>query len=150
MLRGKFPNDFALQQVHIARKLLAEEAKGINFGEYIKMQVKEVKDAVPRCIIADMRLRFALPKFGKAELLMTANRYMKSWTSGANISIIWRLRKMNPKALYQISYGLYVVSSRKRTSALLYLWVRDSLYFFLKNSEKVLSFRLTGLAASMR
>jgi len=44
----EFPNDFALQQVHIARKLLAEEAKekGINFWEYIKMQVKEVKDAV--------------------------------------------------------------------------------------------------------
>jgi len=44
----EFPNDFALQQVHIARKLLAEEAKekGINFWEYIKIQVKEVKDAV--------------------------------------------------------------------------------------------------------
>lgn len=44
----EFPNDFALQQVHIARKLLAEEAKekGINFWEYIKMQVKEAKDAV--------------------------------------------------------------------------------------------------------
>ena len=42
----EFPNDFALQQVHIARKLLAEEAKekGINFWEYIKMQVKEAKD----------------------------------------------------------------------------------------------------------
>ena len=44
----EFPNDFALQQVHIARKLLAEEAKekGINFWEYIKMQAKEVKDGV--------------------------------------------------------------------------------------------------------
>jgi len=44
----EFPNDFALQQVHIARKLLAEEAKekGANFWEYIKMQVKEAKDAV--------------------------------------------------------------------------------------------------------
>ena len=44
----EFPNDFALQQVHIARKLLAEEAKekGVNFWEYIKMQVKEAKDAV--------------------------------------------------------------------------------------------------------
>jgi hypothetical protein len=39
----EFPGDFALQQVHIARKLLAEEAKekGINFGEYIKMQVRK-------------------------------------------------------------------------------------------------------------
>ena len=44
----EFPNDFALQQVHIARKLLAEEAKekGVNFWEHIKMQVKEAKDAV--------------------------------------------------------------------------------------------------------
>jgi len=44
----EFPNDFALQQVHIARKLLAEEAKekGVNFWAYIKMQAKEAKDAV--------------------------------------------------------------------------------------------------------
>ncbi len=43
----EFPNDFALQQVHIARKLLTEEAKekGIEFWKYIKMQVKERKDA---------------------------------------------------------------------------------------------------------
>jgi len=43
----EFPGDFALQQVHMARKLLAEEAKekGINFWEYIKLQVKEAKDA---------------------------------------------------------------------------------------------------------
>jgi len=44
----EFPNDFALQQVHIARKLLAEEAKekGINFLEYIKMWAKEAKEAM--------------------------------------------------------------------------------------------------------
>lgn len=43
----EFPVDFALQQVHMARKLLAEEAKekGIDFWKYIKMQVKEAKDA---------------------------------------------------------------------------------------------------------
>ena len=37
--------DFALQQVHIARKLLSEEAieQGINFWEYIKMQAKKIK-----------------------------------------------------------------------------------------------------------
>ena len=42
----EFPSDFALQQVHMARKLLAEEAKEkeINFWEYIKLQVKEAKD----------------------------------------------------------------------------------------------------------
>ena len=34
----EFPNDFALQQVHIARKLLSEEAKGkgISFWEHAK------------------------------------------------------------------------------------------------------------------
>ncbi|NOX36658.1 MAG: hypothetical protein GXO78_03895 [Calditrichaeota bacterium] len=43
----EFPEDFALQQVHIARKLLSEEAKekGIEFWKFIKMRVKEIKDA---------------------------------------------------------------------------------------------------------
>lgn len=43
----EFPLDFALQQVHIARRLLAEEAKekGMDYWKYIKMQVKEAKDA---------------------------------------------------------------------------------------------------------
>ena len=42
----EFPSDFALQQVHMVRKLLAEEAKekGINFWKYIRLQVKEAKD----------------------------------------------------------------------------------------------------------
>jgi len=42
----EFPGDFALQQIHIARKLLAEEAreKGISFWKYIKMKAKETKD----------------------------------------------------------------------------------------------------------
>ncbi len=44
----EFQNDFALKQIHIARKLLAEEAKdkGINFWEYIKMQAKEAENCV--------------------------------------------------------------------------------------------------------
>ena len=44
----EFPSDFALQQVHIARKLLVEEAKekGMNFWEYIKVQVKKAEDTV--------------------------------------------------------------------------------------------------------
>ncbi len=44
----EFQNDFALEQVHIARKLLAEEAKekGINFWEYIKMQAKDAVNCV--------------------------------------------------------------------------------------------------------
>ena len=47
-IEREFPADFALQQVHIARKLLSEEAKekGIEFWKFIKMQVrgKEIKD----------------------------------------------------------------------------------------------------------
>ena len=36
----EFPDDFALQQVHIARKVLTEEAKEkkMSFWRYIKMQ----------------------------------------------------------------------------------------------------------------
>jgi hypothetical protein len=47
-IEKEFPNDFALQQIHVARKLLAEEAKekGISFWKYIKMQAKETKHAV--------------------------------------------------------------------------------------------------------
>lgn len=43
----EFPGDFALQQIHIARKLLAEEAKekGIPFWKYIKMQSTKTGDA---------------------------------------------------------------------------------------------------------
>ena len=42
----EFPADFALQQVHIARKLLSQEAKEkrIEFWKFIKMRVKEIKD----------------------------------------------------------------------------------------------------------
>lgn len=38
MVEQEYPNDFALQQVHIARKILAEEAKqrGLTFIEYIR------------------------------------------------------------------------------------------------------------------
>ncbi len=41
----EFPGDFALQQVHIARKILSEEAKqkGLSFLEYIKEQMKELE-----------------------------------------------------------------------------------------------------------
>ena len=44
----EFPDDFALQQVYIARKVLAEEAKekGMSFWKYIKMQVKDVVHGV--------------------------------------------------------------------------------------------------------
>ena len=40
----EFPNDFALQQVHIARKIISREAelKGISYLEYIKQLNKEL------------------------------------------------------------------------------------------------------------
>ena len=39
----EFPDDPALQQVHIARKIIAKEAnsKGLNFIEYIKLLSKD-------------------------------------------------------------------------------------------------------------
>ena len=57
----EFPNDFALQQVHIARKLLAEEAKekGINIWEYINTG-KRGERRFARCMTADTRLRLCL------------------------------------------------------------------------------------------
>jgi len=43
----EFPEDYALQQVHIARKILSLEAKqkGLSLLEYIKAQRKEIKHA---------------------------------------------------------------------------------------------------------
>ncbi|MCW3133987.1 MAG: hypothetical protein N2V78_06645 [Methanophagales archaeon] len=42
----EFPNDPALQQVHIARKIIAKEAQleGLSFFEYIKLLGKRVKN----------------------------------------------------------------------------------------------------------
>ena len=41
----EFPDDPALQQVHIARKIIAKEAEfeGLSFLEYIKLLGKQVK-----------------------------------------------------------------------------------------------------------
>ena len=41
----EFPDDPALQQVHIARKIIAKEAQleGLSFFEYIKLLGKQVK-----------------------------------------------------------------------------------------------------------
>ena len=46
MVEEEFPNDPALQQVHIARKIIAKEAelKGLSFLEYIKSLRKQVQD----------------------------------------------------------------------------------------------------------
>lgn len=44
-IEHEFPNDFALQQVHIARKIIAKEAekKGLSYLEYIKQCTKEME-----------------------------------------------------------------------------------------------------------
>jgi len=44
MVENEFPDDPALQQVHIARKIISREAEleGINFLEYIKSQRRPV------------------------------------------------------------------------------------------------------------
>ena len=43
-VKWEFPDDFALQQVHIARKVLAEEAKekGMSFEEYVNWKYKKI------------------------------------------------------------------------------------------------------------
>jgi len=46
MVEQEFPEDPALQQIHIARKIIAKEAelKGLTFLEYIKAIKKQVKE----------------------------------------------------------------------------------------------------------
>jgi len=41
----EFPNDIALQQIHISRKILSREAeiKGLKYLDYIKLITKDVK-----------------------------------------------------------------------------------------------------------
>lgn len=41
----EFPNDIALQQIHIARKIIAKEAekKGLKYLDYIKLITKDIK-----------------------------------------------------------------------------------------------------------
>ncbi|MGV9200438.1 MAG: hypothetical protein ACOC4M_16650 [Promethearchaeia archaeon] len=44
-IEKEFPHDHALQQIHIARKILAKEAesKGMSYLEYIKSVSKDVE-----------------------------------------------------------------------------------------------------------
>lgn len=44
-IEREFPNDIALQQVHIARKIIAKEAekKGLKYIEYIKLITKNME-----------------------------------------------------------------------------------------------------------
>ncbi|MGQ9723693.1 MAG: hypothetical protein ACUVXA_20530 [Candidatus Jordarchaeum sp.] len=44
VVEEEFPNDPALQQVHIARKIIAKEAEleGLSFFEYVKLLGKRV------------------------------------------------------------------------------------------------------------
>jgi hypothetical protein len=46
-MEKEFPNDVALQQIHIARKILAKEAelKGMKYLDYIKSITKNI-DAI--------------------------------------------------------------------------------------------------------
>lgn len=46
----EFPEDPALQQVHIARKIIAKEAEleGLSFFDYIKLLGKQVKNVQQR------------------------------------------------------------------------------------------------------
>ncbi|MDI7258603.1 MAG: hypothetical protein QME90_01640 [Thermodesulfobacteriota bacterium] len=46
----EFPEDPALQQVHIARKIVAKEAQleGLSFLEYVKLLGKKVKNVTQR------------------------------------------------------------------------------------------------------
>jgi len=46
MVEAEFPEDPALQQIHIARKIIAKEAelKGLTFFEYIKAIKKQAKE----------------------------------------------------------------------------------------------------------
>jgi len=46
----EFPEDSALQQVHIARKIIAKEAQleGLSFLEYVKLLGKKVKNVQQR------------------------------------------------------------------------------------------------------
>ena len=45
LVEQEFPNDIALQQIHIARKILAKEAeiKGLKYLDYIKLLTKDIK-----------------------------------------------------------------------------------------------------------
>ncbi len=44
-IEREFPNDFALQQIHIARKIIAKEAemKGLSYFDYIKLRIKDME-----------------------------------------------------------------------------------------------------------
>jgi hypothetical protein len=47
IVEEEFPEDPALQQIHVARKIIAKEAelKGLTFFEYIKTNKKQVKES---------------------------------------------------------------------------------------------------------
>ena len=47
VIEEEFPNDPALQHVHIARKIITKEARleGLSFLEYIKSPGKQIEDA---------------------------------------------------------------------------------------------------------
>ena len=46
VIKEEFPDDPALQHVHVARKIIAKEAEveGLSFLEYIKSRGKQIQD----------------------------------------------------------------------------------------------------------
>ena len=46
MIESEFPDDPALQQIHIARKIITKEAKdkGLSFFEYVKLMGEKIRD----------------------------------------------------------------------------------------------------------
>ena len=44
-LEREFPNDSALQQIHMARKIISNEAKseGLSYIEYVKLLAKRIR-----------------------------------------------------------------------------------------------------------
>ena len=49
MIEKEFPNDPALQQIHIARKIISEKAKltGLSFPEYVKLLAEQFRKSCP-------------------------------------------------------------------------------------------------------
>jgi len=47
IIAKEFPDDPALQQIHISRKLISNEAeeKGMSYIEYIREQIRKIKES---------------------------------------------------------------------------------------------------------
>lgn len=63
----EFPEDDALQQVHIARKIIAEKAKalGLTYFEYVAMAFKSAKAGVQERAAQPSMVAEKKPAYGK-------------------------------------------------------------------------------------